>query len=486
MGALSPGSKIANRYRLERLLGEGGMGEVWVASHLLTGKRVALKVLKRERAARPEFVQRFFLEARAATAVQHPNVIEIHDVFQHDDAPVMVMDLLEGESLADKLTRDKKIALPELASVLLPVFSAVGTAHVRGVIHRDLKPENIFLTTGPLGLLEPKVLDFGIAKWSGFDADAVEALSLTRTGVLMGTLHYMSPEQASGEKGVDHRADVWALGIVLYECLTGARPFLGDNFGQVFKAIVSRGVPPIARRCPGLPKDVEDLVSRMLEKDPERRCIDLREGFEVLERYSQVSARPFGLPRSMSSSAPAMPPRGAREGESTWPDDSVPRPSVPRIGATTALESVAGNTTPPDPRRTRTVVASSVGISAVVLVGAALMLVRSTPGAPASMSTTADHDERAAPSASTAHGNIPAAVSALPVAPRPGPASPAACATAAVAPPPSPSSAHVASRNVAPAHASKRPSGEPRAARPAPAPPPAPTTNGLGLPEKPF
>jgi serine/threonine-protein kinase len=392
------------------------MGEVWVASHLVTRKVVALKVMKQDRALKHEFVQRFFLEARAATAVQHANVIQVHDVFYHRGSPVMVMDYLEGESLAEKLERERKVPLAELASILVPVLSAVGTAHTLGIVHRDLKPENIFLSKNRSLELEPKVLDFGIAKLSHFDVDAGEPAPLTRTGTLMGTLHYMSPEQASGEKGVDQGADVWAMGVILFECLAGQRPFAGDNFGQVFKAIVSNPLPKLSKHCPDLPADVEKLIGRMLEKDRVSRCADLREPFEILSRYTTVERRPFGEPRS---SIPAASPWGdgppvPLRGDPTDVDQGGPPSSTPPTNRDhTFLESVASHTPIPTALRTGTFVKAGAGVAVLATVGIAVFA--SVGGFPiSSPKENASSRVVPVPAAPTAPTEIPAPLPAEP------------------------------------------------------------------------
>jgi tRNA A-37 threonylcarbamoyl transferase component Bud32 len=289
--SLLPGAIIANRYTLHRLIGAGGMSSVWAATHLVTRKAVALKFLKPELAQKKELRQRFLREARAASAVRHPNVVQIHDVLELEDrSPVMVMDLLEGESLASLIAREGALPLAEVARLLLPAVSAIGTAHALGIVHRDLKPDNLFLVSGAAAGPEVRVLDFGIAKLTGVDGDAAQSAALTRTGSMLGTLYYMSPEQTYGERDVDHRTDVWALGVILYECLTGRRPTDGQNIGQIIKSITTGTFPPLARVARNLPPDVTDLVARMLEADRNARPQDLREVLSVLERHTSSRA----------------------------------------------------------------------------------------------------------------------------------------------------------------------------------------------------
>jgi serine/threonine-protein kinase len=302
---MKAGNLVAGRYRLERPLGQGGMGEVWAAVHLITGKQVALKALKAEKAARPELVHRFFREARAATVVGHANVVEVHDVFSFDGAPVMVMELLEGESLGEKLRRERQLSLAELATLLVPVISAVGTAHARGIVHRDLKPENIFLARDGAERCTPKVLDFGIAKLAQEDLSA-EAAELTRTGSMVGTPFYMAPEQAAGERDLDHRCDVWALGVICFEALLGRRPFEGDNFGQIFKRIITEQPASLRQLRPDLPLDVADLIDGMLVKERSGRR-GLAEVQRVIAPHGASTAPEFGLPSSQSASRAAGP-----------------------------------------------------------------------------------------------------------------------------------------------------------------------------------
>jgi eukaryotic-like serine/threonine-protein kinase len=299
MSSLVPGTVVAGRYRLDRLLGQGGMGVVWAATHTITRRSVAMKFLRGPAHARPEMRRRFLREARVASAVKHPSVVEVHDVFELDDeTPVMVMDLLVGRTLAERLDSEGILSLGDTASILLPVVSAVGTAHARGVVHRDLKPENIFLAQTDEGRIDVKVLDFGIAKLANMDGEAVMQSQLTGTGSLLGTPCYSSPEQLFGEREIDHGADIWAIGVVLYECLSGQLPVYGENLGQVLKVMTTGHIVPIEHLVPGLPDDMVLLVGRMLSRPREDRPSDMREVLDVLKRYSTVPVREFGAAKS--------------------------------------------------------------------------------------------------------------------------------------------------------------------------------------------
>jgi serine/threonine-protein kinase len=319
---LRAGAIVASRYRLDRLLGEGGFAVVWAATHVVTRRRVALKFLRESSASDPRIRQRFVREVRAASAVSHPNVIVIHDVFEDDAGPMMVMDLLEGESLGVRLARDRALSLQETATIMLPVVSAVETAHALGIVHRDLKPDNIFLakpSSGYEGAIEVKVLDFGIAKLTRHEGAAAQSGGLTNTGAMLGTPYYMSPEQFFGDGEIDHRSDIWALGVILYECLAGVRPTEAETVGNIVKIIANEAMVPLADRKPGLPADVTGVVQRALSFDCAKRP-PLRELAEVLARYTSVKA-------------PSPVAAVAARAESTSPnrEPGLAETSVPRV-----------------------------------------------------------------------------------------------------------------------------------------------------------
>jgi serine/threonine-protein kinase len=255
-----PGAVVAGRFRLERLLGEGGMGEVWAAQHLVTRRSVAVKLVRSAEDERTR--RRVEREARAASAVHHPGILPILDVLELDDGtPALVMELLSGRSLGARLISDGPLPLVEAARLLLPVAEALQAAHRQGVIHRDLKPDNVFLCDDG----QVKVLDFGVAKVLAPTED--ERLDLTLTGEVVGTPHYMAPEQAFGEADLDGRVDVWALGVTLYECLAGRRPFSGANLGQLLRAVAAGRSEPLGVRIAGAGR----LVDRMMAVDRDRR-----------------------------------------------------------------------------------------------------------------------------------------------------------------------------------------------------------------------
>jgi serine/threonine-protein kinase len=269
---MEEGSVVGGRYRVEKLVGEGGMGSVWTAVHVVTRKRMAVKVLHRRSA---DMFQRFEREARAASAVDHPNVVSVTDFFQGEDgAPIMVMELLAGETLRSRLEHLGRLDAAEALEIMLPVLDAVASAHEAGVVHRDLKPENIFITRAGV----PKVLDFGIAMLRDDDEEA----RLTPSGAMMGTVRYMAPEQAMAERLViDHRADVWALGAIFYEVLAGRGPVAGDAMGVVIANLLTKPIVPLAEVTGDLDPALCGVVDSMLSREPDDRP-GLREALAAL------------------------------------------------------------------------------------------------------------------------------------------------------------------------------------------------------------
>ena len=272
-GNYEPGVVVAQKYQLVRILGEGGMGSVWVAKNLALDVHVALKLIRAELARSvPGLGERLLQEARAAASIEHPAVIQIFDFGMtelHD--PFIAMELLHGESLADVVKRRGKVNPVRAAQTLLPIVDALLVAHQRGIVHRDLKPDNIFLARGAGDRLEPKVLDFGIAK-----LDQKAPSNLTSVGTVLGSPAYMSPEQARGETDVDCRTDVWAMCVVLYEVITGRLPFFGDNYNALLYAILE-GEPKTFSELSINEPLLWSIISRGLAKDRAERCPDMFE-----------------------------------------------------------------------------------------------------------------------------------------------------------------------------------------------------------------
>jgi hypothetical protein len=282
------GALIGGRYRLEQSIGSGGMGEVFRAVDSVLGRAVAVKVVHAvEPRKRKEVTESFLREARISAAIAHPNVVQILDFGIHEElAPYIVMELLAGESLADLLGRGAVMPMSFVFELIVRVLDALKAAHAAGVIHRDLKPENIFLTSNSGGL-SPKLLDFGISKI--LDAKGVAHVTTTH-GHIVGTPAYMSPEQARGLKEIDQRTDVYSMGVVLYELLSGDLPFFSENPGDLLVLIMTAREQPLGQRVPQLAGPLSDMVERAMAKRPEQRYRDAGEMLEAVLAISQNMA----------------------------------------------------------------------------------------------------------------------------------------------------------------------------------------------------
>jgi len=311
-GSVPQGTLVGGRFRVERLIGRGGMGEVYAARHATTGKEVALKLIHAAVGSGNDAVRRFMREARAATAIQHPNVIDVFDVFEDSDGtPVMVMELLKGEPFSAYRERAGALQLHEVAELLLPATQALRAAHEKGIVHRDLKPDNVFLVTTPTGRTT-KLLDFGIAKVLDPTKIGSETQGQqTNTGSIIGTPHYMSYEQAMSDKQVDQRTDIWAMGVMIFEALTGRRPLTYETLGQMYANFIQGTVPSIREFLPDLPGDVVVVLDRCLAKQQEERLADLGPLIDVLTKYTDptlpgatVGGRVLAAPVKREGNAP--------------------------------------------------------------------------------------------------------------------------------------------------------------------------------------
>jgi serine/threonine protein kinase len=322
----SVGSVIDGKYELEGVLGEGGMGVVYRARHRWTHRPVALKVLNAEAASSEESIARFMREARSAAALRHPNVVDVLDMGRDEGGVYLALELLEGDSLGRALQRAVRLPLDETLRYLLPVMDALAAAHRHGIVHRDLKPDNILLARTEKGEIVPKLLDFGIAKVR----TATNSVS-TQAGLIIGTPAYMSPEQIRGAEHVGVPTDIWAMGVVAYECLSGVSPFR-EALPQVsLVRILTETIPPLELRVRGLPSAVAKAIHRALEKDPNDRfaSIDelanaLRSAAGLASDFGRTPVSPSSRPETaLALSSPAPPNAGS---------GVVPRPALGQAG----------------------------------------------------------------------------------------------------------------------------------------------------------
>jgi len=335
------GDLIAGKYRVERALSSGGMGSVYVATHVQTGREFALKVMSALLAGDEEAEARFWREAKLATSIDHPAIIEVYDVGRDGQNPFMVMKLLRGESLGERLKRG---AIPpaEAVDMMLRVADGVAAAHACGVVHRDLKPDNIFLCVGPDKKgVELKVLDFGISKLMTKEA---HTRVLTQTGIALGTPLYMSAEQVRGAAEVDHRTDVYALGVILYEMLTGQVPYMGNTYPDLVLKIITGDARPPHALVPSLPAGLSRVVMKALSLEREHRFQRVSDFAAALEALGY--ARAETIPRVSSVSPPGTMTPFAAERVAEHVDDMpsiVPkRPVGAWLGASVAAVVLLG------------------------------------------------------------------------------------------------------------------------------------------------
>ncbi|MCG8418812.1 MAG: serine/threonine protein kinase [Proteobacteria bacterium] len=260
--------RVIGSLRIVRKLADGGMGSVYLAREQISGRSAAVKILLPEFARNRSVVQRFFNEARAAQSVEHPGVVKIYGADYDDEGNAyLVMEYLEGESLAQRIGREGRLSIEQSRAITYETVSALAAAHARGIVHRDLKPGNIFLMRDPSVPAgeRVKLLDFGVAKLIASDTP------LTHMGDVIGTPLFMAPEQCRGDINIDHRADLYALGCLLYNMLCGRPPFAGNSPGNVICAHLQAPVPPPRMFLPEIPSDLESLLAALLQKNPARR-----------------------------------------------------------------------------------------------------------------------------------------------------------------------------------------------------------------------
>ncbi len=394
-------------YRVLATIGQGGMGTVYLGEHALLGRRAAIKVLLPSLSSDQSIVNRFFNEARAVTMIADPGIVQIFDFGYHTDGSAfLVMELLEGEPMDQRLARIGRFPLADCLRFMRLICNSLGAAHAKGIVHRDLKPENIFLVRDPavLGGERSKILDFGIAKLSANEPGALK----TRTGMLMGTPVYMSPEQCRGAGDIDHRSDIYAIGCVMFTMLAGRPPFEGDASGELIASHL-REVPPLASTfVPGLPAVIDHILQRCLAKATAQRFQSMAELVEAFALAELAPAHPTGEaltidgPQRFAPSAPSE--SGQRASAAAWSPAASTMP--------TTLSGASGHTAATLPprssraRRARAVVA----IAVLGLVGSATVIARqqagpisdvprptsSADGAAAVRTMTTDVDARAA------------------------------------------------------------------------------------------
>jgi serine/threonine protein kinase len=447
------GQILAGKFRIERVLGQGGMGVVVAATHLQLDERVALKFLLPDALSNPEAVERFAREARAAVKIKSEHVARVSDVGTLESgSPYMVMEYLEGQDLAGYVHANGAMAVPAAIEFVLQACEAIGEAHALGIVHRDLKPANLFVTRRVDGSPCVKVLDFGISKLTmpGGGAD----LGMTKTSTVMGSPLYMSPEQMSSTRNVDMRTDIWALGVILYEILTGRVPFEAETMPQLCGMILQDPPRPLRDLRPDLPDILQAVIFRCLEKSRDRRFANVADLAAALA--------PFGAPSAQRSAERISRVLGAA-GISSTQNRGVVATSLPE----TSTASNWGASQAAKKSRAPLFIALLAGL--LVLGGVLVLVMRKhaavesaaervsaplpaakAPAAPAVAAVTAPAAQAEPPasaSADTVSSALPAAAPAKPApaghkgAPHAAPLKPVPVAAAAAKPKPPPAAA---------------------------------------------
>jgi serine/threonine-protein kinase len=265
------GQKINNRYEILRVIGEGGMANVYLAEDTILNRKVAVKVLRGDLANDEKFVRRFQREALSASSLSHPNIVEMYDVGEDDGNFYIVMEYVEGKNLKQLLKKRGSLTVPEVVDIMLQLTDGISHAHDSYIIHRDIKPQNILILDS--GLI--KITDFGIAM-------ALNSAQMTQTNSVMGSVHYLPPEQASG-KGATIKSDIYSLGILMYELLTGNLPFKGENAVEIALKHMKEKIPSIKKENPSIPQSIENIILKACAKNPKNRYNDAREMYNDLK-----------------------------------------------------------------------------------------------------------------------------------------------------------------------------------------------------------
>jgi len=434
------GALVGGKYRVERVLGAGGMGVVVAATHVQLDRAVALKFLQSEAAANAEVVSRFTREAKAAGKIHSEHVARVLDVGALDTGePYLVMEYLDGEDLARVLTRRGPLPIAEAVDFVLEACEAVAEAHALGIVHRDLKPANLFLATRPSGKPIVKVLDFGISKTPPSATD----VGLTTTSSVVGSPLYMSPEQMTSARSVDARSDLWSLGVVLHELLTGAHPFPAESVAALVLAVNNQKPRSTRVQRDAVPEALAAAVMRCLLKDPLARFASIGDFAEAIAPFGSPGAR-AGVDRIRHVL------RGSKEAATSQPPAGTDElaPTVP--AATPSTWTPSGSEAPPKatPRR-----AILVGAGVLLVAGAAVAVLVRAPGGPAGTEVApppADPDLRHASAVPEATPLPPVAT----LAPAPG---------VSLAAPPAASSAPAGDGGAVAPAGSERPKGRPGA-----------------------